>query len=258
MVGNGVTNWKYDCDPAYFHMAYYHGLISDRLYNGYTAHGCDFSYIDAPNPPPLSAPCNKIYQEFQNQTALVNEYDIFGKCWKNTGSKLTAKRYTPFINRKKSHELGGLKEVPPCVFGGPILDYFNNPLVKQQLNIKPESPKWDLCQDDIHYTPQQNATYWIYPKLVNRYKILKYSGDADGAVPTLGTQNWIADMGWPVTEKWRPYYITNMYGQQVAGYIEKRGTFTFVTVHGAGHMAPQWKRQETYHAIFNWINDQPI
>jgi carboxypeptidase C (cathepsin A) len=131
-------------------------------------------------------------------------------------------------------------------------------LVKQQLNIKPESPKWDLCQDDIQYTPQQNATYWIYPKLVNRYKILKYSGDADGAVPTLGTQNWIADMGWPVTEKWRPYYITNMYGQQVAGYIEKRGTFTFVTVHGAGHMAPQWKRQETYHAIFNWINDQPI
>jgi len=41
--------------------------------------------------------------------------------------------------------------------------------------------------DDIDYTPLQNATYWIYPMLINRYKILKYSGDADGAVPTLGT-----------------------------------------------------------------------
>ena len=64
MVGNGVTNWKYDCDPAYFHMAYYHGLISDRLYNGYTAHNCDFSYIDAPNPPNITAVCQKIFQEF--------------------------------------------------------------------------------------------------------------------------------------------------------------------------------------------------
>jgi carboxypeptidase C (cathepsin A) len=90
--------------------------------------------------------------------------------------------------------------------------------------------------------------------------MLKYSGDADGSVPTFGTQNWIAnDLGWTVVEKWRPYYITNMYGQQVAGYLERReGGFTFVTIHGAGHMAPQWKRQETYHAVFNWINDTPI
>jgi hypothetical protein len=73
--------------------------------------------------------------------------------------------------------------------------------------------------------------------------MLKYSGDADGAVPTLGTQAWIADLGWTITEKWRPYYITNMYGQQVAGYTEAReGGFRLATIHGAGHIAPQWKR----------------
>ena len=26
--------------------------------------------------------------------------------------------------------------------------------------------------------------------------MLKYSGDADGAVPTFGTQAWINDLGW--------------------------------------------------------------
>lgn len=53
MVGNGVTNWKYDCTPAYFHMSYYHGLISDELYNNVNKF-CDFSYVDAPEPPVLT------------------------------------------------------------------------------------------------------------------------------------------------------------------------------------------------------------
>ena len=50
LVGNGVTNWKYDCTPAYFHMSYYHGLISDQLYNNMTAN-CDLSFYDAPQQP---------------------------------------------------------------------------------------------------------------------------------------------------------------------------------------------------------------
>jgi len=37
--------------------------------------------------------------------------------------------------------------------------------------------------------------------------MLHYSGDSDGAVPTLGTQRWIASMGWNTTEEWRPYYV---------------------------------------------------
>jgi len=39
-----------------------------------------------------------------------------------------------------------------------------------------------------------------------------------------------------VSEQWRPYF----YDSQVAGYLEayENGTFTFGSVHGAGHMAP--------------------
>jgi carboxypeptidase C (cathepsin A) len=29
MVGNGVTNWKYDTQPALIEMAYWHGLYDD-------------------------------------------------------------------------------------------------------------------------------------------------------------------------------------------------------------------------------------
>ncbi len=32
MVGNGVTNWKYDGTPAYVAMGYWHGLYDTDLY----------------------------------------------------------------------------------------------------------------------------------------------------------------------------------------------------------------------------------
>lgn len=274
MVGNGVTNWKYDCTPAYFHMSYYHGLISDDLFNS-VYKNCNMTYLDAPEPPKQTDLCNTLLAKFNTLVSLVNVYDIFGKCYKNptlhhagmlqevsdgvattkVNEGLTSNRYTPFALGAKKN----LKEVPPCVYAKPIIDYFRNQSIMDALHISPKAAKWDLCTDDFNYTGSENATQWIYPILKGRYKMLKYSGDADGAVPTYGTQQWINELAWDVKDQWRPYYITNMYGQQVAGYVEVRdGGFTFATVHGAGHMAPQFKRQPTYHAIFNFINNQPL
>lgn len=206
MVGNGVTNWKYDCTPAYFHMAYYHGLVSDDMFNWVNAN-CDLSYFDAPwtpEKPEQSEACNKTMEKFGDLTTLVNIYDIFGKCWKNptlhrsihgmlqeaTDAEsvqmiegLTSNKYTPFAMGARKN----LKVVPPCVYAKPILDYFNNDTIKAALHISPKAAKWDLCQDAFNYTSSMNATQWIYPLLKGKYKMLKYSGDADGAVPTYGT-----------------------------------------------------------------------
>ncbi len=33
MVGNGVTNWKYDTIPAFIEMAYWHSFISKADYD---------------------------------------------------------------------------------------------------------------------------------------------------------------------------------------------------------------------------------
>lgn len=41
MVGNGVTNWKYDTYPAYIEMAYYHGLYDLAMYKNIYELGCD-------------------------------------------------------------------------------------------------------------------------------------------------------------------------------------------------------------------------
>lgn len=62
------------------------------------------------------------------------------------------------------------------------------------------------------------------------------------------------ELGWEILEPFRPFYVDG----QVGGYLIVRDGLTFGTIHGCGHMAPQWKRPEAYHLIFNWINNQPI
>lgn len=56
-------------------------------------------------------------------------------------------------------------------------------------------------------------------------------------------------LGWNVTAEWRPYFVDD----QVAGYIEERDGMTFLTVHGAGHMVPQFKRPQAYYMMSNWV-----
>jgi serine carboxypeptidase-like clade I len=88
-----------------------------------------------------------------------------------------------------------------------------------------------------------------------KYRVLKFSGDTDGSVPTVGTRAWINSTGWEITEPYRSYKLDN----QIAGYIEVREDwFTFGSVHGAGHMAPQYKPPQTYHLVFNWLYQRDI
>ena len=57
-----------------------------------------------------------------------------------------------------------------------------------------------MCSN-IDYTRGVEGSIDIYIAFKDKaYKILKYSGDTDGAVPTEGTKAWIADLGWDVTK----------------------------------------------------------
>jgi hypothetical protein len=33
MIGNGVTNWTYDTQPASFNMTYWHAIIGDDMFD---------------------------------------------------------------------------------------------------------------------------------------------------------------------------------------------------------------------------------
>lgn len=74
LIGNGVTNWKYDTTPAFIKMGYTHGLISLDLQDRLVAAECDFAEMGAK---PLSKTCRELSHEFNKAVAHVYPYDIY-------------------------------------------------------------------------------------------------------------------------------------------------------------------------------------
>ena len=93
---------------------------------------------------------------------------------------------------------------------------------------------------------------WIYRILQGKTRLMFYSGDTDGAITTYGTKMWMKELGWLITEAWRPWYTNG----QVSGYTETYDGLQFVTVKGVGHMAPQWARQPVTDMITAFIHEE--
>ena len=272
MVGNGVTDWTFDTTPAFVQLAYDEVLLEDSLYDRIQKLGCNYGT----NHPydGISTACKAALIDVMNKTNGINTYNTYGICYgKDPFPQLkssshgvsvvdgvdkvykrhyTAADYTPWM-------FEGLKEangaIPPCIYGTPVAEYFNRVDIRELLHIPTYVQAWELCTGNIDYTTSPNASLWAYEALRGKYRVLKYSGDVDGSVPTLGTRGWINSTDWAVTEAYRPYTLEN----QLIGYVEVRENwFTFGSIHGAGHMAPQYKPPETYHLIFNWLHQTPI
>jgi hypothetical protein len=97
------------------------------------------------------------------------------------------------------------------VVGNGVSDYLNREDVRNALHIPASVQTWNQCSGDpfFLYTPQTEASFWIYPILRNKYRLMFLSGDTDGAIPTHGTRQWIKKLGWPVTEAHRPWFTDN-------------------------------------------------
>jgi len=76
MVGNGVTNWKYDTTVAYLKMGFWHSLYDYKTYQQIQELKCDFTMIDFDIMP--SKECVDLFTKFSDDTAKVNIYNIFG------------------------------------------------------------------------------------------------------------------------------------------------------------------------------------
>jgi carboxypeptidase C (cathepsin A) len=106
---------------------------------------------------------------------------------------------------------------------------------------------------------QDEASEWIYYVLRGHIKMMHYSGDTDGVIPTYGTKRWIEGLRWPVMQPWSQWKLKDtVNGDQVAGFQQRYDGLDFVTIKGAGHMAPQWKRKEVASMIGAWIHDEDI
>ena len=74
-------------------------------------------------------------------------------------------------------------------------------------------------------------------------------------VPYVGTVSWIKSLNFSIVDAWRPWMVDG----QVAGYsTEFQNNFTFATVKGGGHTAPEFKPKECFAMFKRWVSQQPL
>lgn len=136
-----------------------------------------------------------------------------------------------------------------------MADYLNRADVRAALNIPQSVQAWEGCttNDNFSYSFSVEASLWIYTILrPYGYKLMHYSGDTDGVVPTIGTRRWIQSLNWEVTNDWQPWLTDG----QISGYLIEYDNFVFTTVHGVGHMAPQWKKKDVQNMIIKFVHGE--
>jgi len=241
MVGNPVIGCEDDGPPRIFDIFYWHGLISYTHYNNWQANNCPNDFI---------------------KFACLNIYK-------------TAMEEVGVIYQQISPELPSLD--PDCLYqdfctGNGTLEFaVQNPLVKDdctsiddllttylnradvQAAIFARPAQWESCTNNINYTgnypsiiPFYNLLFAERPDL----KILVYSGDIDvDTVPFPVTQKCLFDLQRNQVQHWQPWYVNGA----TAGYWEVFDRYTYATVKGAGHEAPQYQPLTAYNLFTRFL-----
>mmetsp|Transcript_41862 Transcript_41862/g.64054 ORF Transcript_41862/g.64054 Transcript_41862/m.64054 type:complete len:316 (+) Transcript_41862:28-975(+) len=80
LIGNGVTNWKYDCDNAMVEFLFGRGLYSQELYDKMKEKECDYTYLEF-DQTKISEECLDIYDEISKSLDYVDPYNVYSKCF---------------------------------------------------------------------------------------------------------------------------------------------------------------------------------
>jgi carboxypeptidase C (cathepsin A) len=268
VVGNPLTYMPYR-DFAQVHTYATHQLVPDPLWRQYAAKCLPDPAAPTPNPPaPRDRSCDGLESQILSYGSGLDPYALdFPVCTGTRVSRLnktgSTARYvdqkTQFLAHiRRAHSLykGSVsaanyfpEEYEPCVDS---LDttFMNRPEVRKALHVDPKAPAWGICAD-INYSASDmiDSMIPVYKELktlyANRLKMLIYAGDNDSICAPVGEQQWIWNQGFEVLKKWAPWKVN----QQVAGFHVKFSGLDFITVHGAGHMAPATRPEHTFTAI---------
>jgi len=246
-VGNPYTN-VYSGTPAMIDTYWGHQLIAKPTYDSYQA-----DCINAKKPNVKE--CAELEIEIMNGVGDLNSYALdYPICTTDSVAKKGRAQRLWFLN----HVMGGrtasaadrkLMGVAATDSYQPCEDdwaqqYLNQVSVKTAIHVKATLP-WLQCSYTLqyNYTDSSVSTAPIYNYLIDgKYglDILVYSGDDDSVCGTVGTQDWIWDLGYDYAGK--PWQTVTFNGQ-TAGYLTqfKDTGLAFETVHGAGHEVPTYK-----------------
>ena len=228
----------------------YHNLLPKPKFDQYLKNECFNMDTDRPQPENLKL-CSSLLDEFENLVSGMDPYALdFPVCaTEKARGRDDRHQFLSLMKRSKAETGQGFKGVggyfpqdyEPCT-SNYVETYLNREDVQSALHIPSDlNVTWGMCSNVVG--SQYNSTdvnlpmMPYYQKLVQQkdIELMVYSGDDDAVCATLGSQQWIWNLGLDVSEEWASYKVDD----QVAGFTVKFGDrFRFTTVHGAGHMTP--------------------
>jgi cathepsin A (carboxypeptidase C) len=249
LTGNGVMGWDLMSSSRYPFLAG-HGGISTSQYKELEL---------ACKKGEEGAKCAELMQKADEATAGLNMYDFYRDCHANPDGLLGA------IGRGRKTNLAAARLAPrpphpslgmsvPCIDSEAGTKWLGRDDVKKALHVEQSPNTWAICTTQVNY--QRNMKYEaapIYAELQRHYRIVVYHGDTDMACDYIQGQAAMEQVkamaNLTTKEDWVPWVLKDSEGDQVAGFLTTYGgarDYHFITVKGAGHMAPQWKPEASY------------
>ncbi|GMR36557.1 hypothetical protein PMAYCL1PPCAC_06752, partial [Pristionchus mayeri] len=276
-LGNGYVNEKLNIDTS-VRYAYGHGLIDEKTWNTLERDCCK-GCIDSCDLTAVTGHCATMVEDiFQFLWAGgLNPYDLYRDCeaspdMNSNKMSIMLRGVAPGMERmhmekqKKSNKTvldwvrstGGIKmSGAPCLNDTDVVNYMNDRAVRKALHIPFNLGKWDICSDKVTTTYQKQYTDMapFIKKIVKAHiRVLMFYGDVDMACNFMMGQQFVDQLGLRRTLGKTPW----KYDRQIAGFKTLFDGLTFMTVRGAGHMAPQWKAPQMYYAIQQFLLNHPI
>ncbi|CAL5212000.1 unnamed protein product [Lathyrus oleraceus] len=237
LIGNAVIHDTTDSTGMYDFLAT-HAIISDKA--AYDVNKvCDFSSSDN-----LTAECNSVADEVNEDIAFIDLYNIYAPLCKNENLTSKPKKNTIVTD--------------PCSENY-VYAYLNRQDVQEAIhaNVTKLKYEWSPCSGVIRKWVDSSPTVLplLHEFLNNGLRVWIFSGDTDGRVPVTSTKYSIKKMNLPVKTVWHPWFA---YGE-VGGYTEVyKGDLTFVTVREAGHQVPSYQPARALTLIKHFLDGTPL
>ena len=254
MVGNGYCDWQLDFN-ANVANGRYHALTSQADFEAaQNACGGDFARCFWPRDDVhCPAACGDAVEATTKwaMDGSIDIYDIYEDvCLDADQERLKTQAFVLEAERRSRRADGRLgattiSPVFPTCADTYVKKYLNTPAVQAAIGVRAGTIPGGAWADCGVMTSQYEFNYASELPNYERWtkggdlEILIYNGDADYILSHMGNAAWIANLSLTVASPWTAWKGSD---GQVAGYFETyaaSGSFTFLTVKGAGHMVPK-------------------
>ncbi|KAM8947649.1 lysosomal protective protein-like [Pelodytes ibericus] len=276
-VGNGILSYDMN-DDSLLYFSRYHGILGSELWSDLLSHcctdgKCSFSKFQNMRCWPLA---RKAFRAtFDKGTNIYNLYQpcsggVRGEI-RDDGDRITVYHpgmFSPVLDSEFTKKLVSVTHSKkpvvlsmPCVNSSAETRFMNKQKVRTALHIPVHLPSWEICSDQVfqRYDREVLSLHVQFKELLKKeYRILVYSGDFDMACNFLGNEWFVDSLNLTLQVNQRPWLYMENGEQQIAGFVKEFTNLVFLTIKGAGHMAPTDKPKAAFVMFSRFIQNKPF